>query len=347
MPRWIALLTTLPLALLAPLGGCPSASTPIVAEPPPDPTPPEPPRIEEPPAPPACLDLGEEAYAVAPMIERARLVEGGLYFCRREVDAPVCWVMDLDDGSLTSADVPEDIDAGWTPPPTPAPLKISDDKLGAEVCPESGRCRALELPIRGATILGAAVSASGDYAALTLARDEQYTIQLYALPSGRRLKRITTPSDPYPCASARFVGDTLLVMQDICAGPAGYAWLANPKTARRVAWVGGSAEFGAWSVHEQPVGDDLWAFREDSGRQVVVQSVKDGRIVHRINLDDTFPRTEDGTILADPDAGSMLRNNATGELVLVHDGAAQGKVVRVDPREGRVVKVVTAPRCPR
>ena len=334
----------LPLLLLLPLAACPAATTPIS----PAPAPASPPA-PEPPAPvPPCLDFGADVFAVAPMLERVTLDGDALRFCRREAGGDACYTVDLASGAFATAPIPSDFDdAPDRTEPTPAPLKLSADNRKAEVCDDNGRCRALKLPVRSAIITRASVSASGRHAALTMAVGDQYLIQLYAIPTGKALKRITITADPYPCASASFLGDTLLVMQNICAGPAGNAWLADPTTAKRVAWVGGSPEFGAWSLWEEPVGDNLWAFREEAGREVVIQSVTDGRIVHRITLDDTFPRSEEGDVLADPSVGMMLRNKDRNELVVVHDGPAQGRIVRIDPVAGKVVKVVAMPRCPR
>ncbi|PKN55264.1 MAG: hypothetical protein CVU56_22285 [Deltaproteobacteria bacterium HGW-Deltaproteobacteria-14] len=335
-------LPLLPL-LIVPLAACP-ATAPARPAPPAASTP-----APEAPAPmPPCLDLGDDPFAVAPMLERVTLDGDALRFCRREAAGDACYAANLESGALTTAPVPSDFgDAPDTSEPTPAPLRISADNRKAEVCDDHDRCRALKLPVRSAIITHASVSAGGRHAALTMAVGDAYLVQLYSLPTGKALKRITINADPYPCASADFLGDTLLVMQNICAGPAGNAWLADPTTAKRVAWVGGSPEFGAWSLWEEPVGDDLWAFREEAGREVVVQSVTDGRIVHRITLDDTLPRSDDGDVLADPSSGMMLRNKATGELVVVHDGPAQGTLVRIDPVAGRVVKIIAMPRCPR
>lgn len=343
-------LSTLALAsLLAPLAACPSASAPPVVPTAPAPPPAEPaPVLRADPAPGSCLELGADKYAYGPVLEYPELADPQtLTFCRLEAEGHACYAADLDSGALSPRPVPAGYaDREWPGRPLPASFKLSEDRKGAQLCGDGGRCRALPITPRGAYIEAVSVSADQRHAALTVVVDEQYYIQLFALPSGRPGKRITVSRSPYPCASGSFIGNTLLVEQNICAGPAGYSWLASPTSARRIAWVGGEG-FDSYAPMPVHVQGDLWAFREGRGLAVVVQDVVTGAIAHQIDLSATVPKDEEGTPMADPTGGAMLDNRARGELVLVHDGPAQGSVVRVDPTQGRIVKALVLPRCGR
>lgn len=301
---------------------------------------PAPPTSPAPETRPAGTCLPGPAYG--PQLERLALDGDALSFCRYEGEGPACYVFDLASETLRAAPVPEgepDYDA------FPG-LRAPEDRGTVERCAPEGRCQRLAVP-SGFTAMSGAVSASGELAALTLTMVRGgvggHDVQVYALPSGRPVTRFEVKDEVFGCARVDFVGETLLVQLDICAGPAGRAWLADPKTGVKIADVGGP-DFGAWSLHPQHVAGDRWAFREESGVEVVIQDVRTGAIAHRVDLRDTLARTDDGALDTDPSSGAMFRAR-DGALVVVHDAGAQGTIVKVDGATGRVAAVVKMPRC--
>ncbi len=300
---------------------------------------PTPPLVEITEASATCVaQPGPGGYA--PMLERLAIAGRQLRFCRAEEAGERCYAFDLDRGLLAPAPSPPSVEL---PAPFPRRVKVDEGKGTAQLCDGIGSaCRQLDLGREPQRVEGAAFSSSDRMLAVTTTPvgGGPATATVFGADSAKAIGRIViNPSGDYECGSATFVGETVLAMEDVCAGPAGVAWLAKPDSGHHIAWVGGRAGWGAFRVAYEHVDGPLWAFREERGVEVVVQNVSTGEVVHRFDLRDTFPKGAAGNLLTDPSRGAMLETDR-GELVVVHDGHAQGTVVILDPKEGRRVRVL-------
>ncbi|MFT7582285.1 MAG: hypothetical protein ACI9MR_003967 [Myxococcota bacterium] len=158
----------------------------------------------------------------------------------------------------------------------------------------------------------------------------------------------------YECGDARFLtNDRILVLEDVCAGPAGVGWLATPE-GKRIAPVGGRDDFGAFAVERVHAAGDVWAFLEEGGRELVYQNVQSGAVVHTVDLRAGLPdavRTEE----SDPAITQLLKTEK-GEIVVAYGGSGQGVFTVMEPTvldytgaltSGRKGMVLVAPRCAR
>jgi len=310
------------------------------------PTTPEPPTPE----PGTCLP-GAQVDAGHWSLEALALEGRALHFCRREDDGAGCYALELDTGAMSGRPVPAGFGDDEDDEPAVVPagqreLSYDEDQGTLSLCDAEGdRCRRLDLGKGDVALTWAERDATGErvLAVVSSADGDDLHLLLFRARDRKRLARVPISNDDESCGSARFVGPSVLVIRDVCAGPGGTAWLVKADTGATIGPVGRGDAWNAWDVDVAHLEGDRWAFREAGGEEVVVHDVRTGELVKVIDLRDTHPREGD-FVLSDPSLGAMFKT-AAGELVVVHDGVGQGRVVLVDPAAGAVTRVVRMPFC--
>lgn len=181
----------------------------------------------------------------------------------------------------------------------------------------------------------------------------QYTAVVRATDSVKDRARFSLNNPKkYECGDADFLtDDRILVLEDVCAGPAGVAWIAD-LDGKRIAAVGGRADFGAFVVERVHAAGDIWAFLEEGGRELVYQNIKTGAVIHSIDLRAGLPdavRNDD----SGPAISHLIKTQA-GEVVVAYGGAGRGVFTVLEPvsldaagalATGARGRVLVSPRC--
>jgi hypothetical protein len=236
-------------------------------------------------------------------------------------------------------------------------LDRTANKLDA--CPLPDACKALDLD--GKVLhedMTASESADGKYLVTILDTKSESApvapwVYVYELATGKRVAKKKVGDDSYTCGTASFVGNTVLVALDVCAGPGGIAWLAKPTSLAKIADLG-PKDYNQFDPQFVALGGDEFAFLEAGARTVMVTYGVPGKVVRRLDLSSHFPTPEGyeapdippygGTIdLLDPAVAGAVGNGRI--LVTLSDGGF-GKLLVIDATAERVVKVHELPRCP-
>ncbi|MFO0746738.1 MAG: hypothetical protein U1F43_13860 [Myxococcota bacterium] len=165
---------------------------------------------------------------------------------------------------------------------------------------------------------------------------------VYDVATRKRLAKKKLAEDSYICGGASFVGNTVLVAMDVCAGPGGTAWLADPKKLTKIADLG-PEDFGRYAPQWQRVEGDRWAFLEQGGRSVVVQDVVSGKVVSRLDLSEQFPLVEGARDV--PAYGGDFEVLDGGGYLVALPGPGIGRLLVLDAKLAAVAKVHDLPRC--
>ncbi|MCA9515434.1 MAG: hypothetical protein KC635_10855 [Myxococcales bacterium] len=334
-------------------------------EPAPEPTPPTP---EEASGPPVAAKPTPAPLCAPPgaTLEQPRLDGDGVFFCTYASDPDAegnysrCFRFDLATSALAARPVPkvaEPADAQDAPPTVDGEgWRYDRGAQAVFLCSAPGECKKkLDLgskklaPLEYGT---ADTSASGKLVLVNAAeRDagENVWVIVFDRATGKRVAKKKVSFDSYICGGARFVGETVLVGLDVCAGPGGAAWLAKPTTLAKLAELGGKDDaFNTYAPLGVPIGDGLWAFRSSGLGSVVVQDVTTGKVVRKVDLSELFPLIPDYDPPARdlPPDGGFFGQLPSGELVAVPDGTGFGHVAVLDAKATRVVRRLEIPVCP-
>lgn len=275
-----------------------------------------------------------------------------------------CFDFDLATDALTKKAPP----AAPKPAPVDAPpetlfsgphWKLDRTANKLDICPSPDACKALDLD--GKVVhedATASESADGKYLVTLLAIKQEGNpgapwVYVYDLASGKRVAKKQVGDDSYTCGTATFIGNTVLVALNVCAGPGGAAWLAKPTNLAKIADLG-PKDYGQFDPQFVPLEGDQFAFLEQGARSVMVQNVATGKVVRRLDLSNLFPTPEGyeapdippygGTI--DPIGPSAAGAVGNGRILVTLSDAGFGKLVVIDATAEHIVKVHELPRCP-
>jgi hypothetical protein len=281
-------------------------------------------------------------------LTHAEAVPGGVAYCHdtgEEGVPPVClkaaWSADAAPYSATVYRRPDVPVSG---------IRTVDDKA-VEVCEPSGGCRLFETglldPYLSADRVAAVNRRLGRLAVLTGAQESSDPfprVQLYDLKTGKLLRsRAMTFERPaktsdYVCGDLRWLGDTLLISTNVCAGPGGQSWLARGRNLAPIGLLGSRRmnTYGARPVH---VRGNQWAFLSAFSRELVVQDIVRGKVLRRINLK--------GVVEEGDEDGDFLVALPGDRLAIVLGGRQLGDIVLFGKGGGAPESRHTAPRCPK
>jgi hypothetical protein len=208
------------------------------------------------------------------------------------------------------------------------------------VCGGTG-CKTLPpLVGRGGAPLRAATT--GRVAAVLLGDAEKGKgyVEVYDVLKTKKLASFKFARGDFKCGEIGMVGDTIYVGTSMCANPSGRAALYSTK-GRKIANVGGKADFGMFGNAYTQVEDTTWAFLGENGNRIALQDVRTGKIVKMVDVSELF--TSAGAQMGNPGESAIVRLDG-GRIAVIAGTPANGSVAVVEVISG-AVKIVRAPLC--
>lgn len=312
--------------------GCVGSDTPppvkpiaIADAPPPPPPPPKP----------ACIEQPEEAAA----IRLANADDTKVSYC---VGTAVgqCFSLELATGKLTAIAEPT---AGQSPS-LEAPARVETTNPELKVCTEATGCKTLTPQVwPGAAPLRAATN--GTIAAVMLGDAERGKgyVNVYDVLKTRKLATFRYARGEFKCGDIAMLGETIYVNATVCQGPSGRAALYSAK-GRKIANVGGKADFGTFGGAYTQVDARVWAFLEENGTKIALQDVAKGKVVKTIDVSALFgPGGAPKGAFGNPGESAIIRLG-NDKLAVIGGTPANGSVAVVDLTTFEVT-VVRASMC--
>ncbi|NVB80842.1 MAG: hypothetical protein HOV81_20765 [Kofleriaceae bacterium] len=248
-----------------------------------------------------------------------------------------CFSLDLATGALKAIDKP------------PEPQSRSQGAVGRiettnpelKVC--SGEaCKTLTPQVwPGAAPLRAATN--GAIAAVMLgdATAGKGYVDVYDVAKAKRLATFRYARGDFKCGEIAMLGNTIYVEQNVCEAPSGRAALYSIK-GKKIANVGGRADFGTFGGAFTQLDDKSWAFLGENGNKLVIQDVASGKVTKRIDTSMLFT-TVAAANMGNPGESALVRLGS-GKLAVIGGTPANGSVAIVDLETGDV-KVIRAALC--
>jgi hypothetical protein len=259
--------------------------------------------------------------------------EKAAVFCIKTEEATQCWAIDLATGALTK---------GAPPSPPAKPYEVKQADGAAQICKTGGgACVTLDLPklpkSDDAGSYQIAVKPDGKLAVATGGELKQLVV-LDAI-SGKKRKSFKVGHDDYACmGSAAWVGDSIYVTANVCAGPGGQGYVYTP--AGKL--LGSTTKVNAYgSEPGVQVDGDQWAFTNFGGNGYEVLDVKTGKTIRVVEVNATAP-CELCEFFGDASGWAVPPlAKAGGKLITI------GTVIGVtDAATGKVEKQLQLPACP-
>ncbi len=282
---------------------------------------------------PACIKQPEESAAVAhPSGDEERVS-----FCiGTAVDQ--CFEIELASGKLTTL-------SGQPKGQTPsldAPAHVETTNPEFKVCAEATGCKTLTHQVwPGAAPLRAATN--GTIAAIMLGDAEagKGYVDIYDVMKTKKLATFKYAHGEYRCGDLAMLGETVYVNATVCAGTSGRAALYTSK-GKKIANVGGKADFGTFGNSYTQVEGSMWAFLEENGNRIALQDVAKGKVVKAIDVGALFADSG-AEKMGNPGESAVVRLG-NGKVAVIGGTPANGSVAIVDLTTG-AVKVVHAAMC--
>ena len=211
-------------------------------------------------------------------------------------------------------------------------------KDGVEVCHSEKQCQTVSWPDYpgphpdyGDAV---AVSASGKFLAMTNYWAKNQNTEIREIPSGKLIRNIKLKGWP------GFIGETLVDYWAECAGPCTQADLLDVQTGNKIASLGDGINVdGLTPVN---ISEDLWVFNDGYGEFLVLQNLKNGKILKKIDITSNL-KDEQGQSLANPENNILLKLSENS-LGLIYSSSKSGNVVLFD-HELNILKTIEAPVC--
>ncbi len=294
-------------------------------------SPPKPTTDHKPPAP-ACVKQPDEA---AP-ITHANGTKSWVQFCvGTSVDQ--CFQLELVSEQLTRLPAQPQ---GQTPA-IQAPARLETTNPDLKVCTASG-CKTLTpLVWPGASPIHAATNGTVTAVMLGNAEAGQGYIDIYDVMKLKKLTSFKYGQGDFTCGELGMLGDTLYVGADTCVAPSGRAALYTTK-GKKIANVGGKPDFGMYGNAYTQVEDNVWAFLQENGNQIVMQDVVTGKVTKTIDVSPLFETAS--AKLGNPGESALVRLDG-GRLAVIAGTPANGSVAIVEVASG-ALRVVRAALCP-
>ncbi len=285
----------------------------------------EPPR-------PACIRPPEETA----IVNSATADDSHVSYCvGTAVDQ--CFSLDLATATLKPLD-----DA---PEPQPRSLdvagRIETTNPELKVC-SAEACKTLTPQVwPGAAPLHAATN--GTIAAVMLgdAPAGRGYVDVYDVAKAKKVSTFRYARGEFKCGEIAMLGSTIYVATNVCEAPSGRAALYTIK-GKKLANVGGRADFGTFGTAFTQVDGASWAFLGENGNKLVIQDVVKGKVTKTIDTSALFTTVASAN-MGNPGESAIVRLGA-GRLAVIGGTPANGSVAVVDVASGDV-KVVRATLC--
>jgi len=297
------------------------------------------------PAPVACIPADTEYF------QDTSFADSAYRFCTQGESGPACWRFDITTDTLTPFAAPPEASEAEPPDVSSGPhwrYTKSANKL--ELCVSDDSCRVVKLPAKLVMheYTKPSASADGTMVVATLSSGEMSvkpTIVTWDVASGKQLARQKVGDDSYTCGGGEFVGNTVLIALNVCAGPGGLAWLAKPKDLKKIADLG-PKDYGQYGPIALPLDGDDYLFLEQGARSVMVQNVTTGKVVSRLDLGPQYKKIEDSEDVGYdvPADGGAIWKLSSGGYAVALEGSA-GKIAVVDASGTKLVSIHPVPRC--
>ncbi len=291
---------------------------------------------EVPPVPverPACIKPPEESAAIAHADGDDKHVT---YCVGTAVDQ--CFSMDLATGKLKN--LPEQ--PKGQQPALDAAARIETTNPEFKVCTEATGCKTLTPQVwPGAAPLRAA--SNGTIAAIMLGDAEKGKgyVDIYDVMKTKKLATVRFARGEFKCGDLAILGETLYVNATVCSGTSGRAALYSAK-GKKIANVGGKADFGTFGNSYTQVEGSMWAFLEENGNRIALQDVVKGKVLKSIDVGSLFASSA-AEKMGNPGESAIVRLG-NGKVAVVGGTPANGSVAIVDLTTGDV-NVVAAAMC--
>lgn len=217
-------------------------------------------------------------------------------------------------------------------PETPISLTRTVDDRAVEVCEREDACKTIRvggvLDHRLPTEQIAAVNWKlGRLAVLTGVQETEALprVELYDARSGKRLASRPLPfgkkpgKSDYRCGDLAWLGDTLLVRTNVCAGPGGQSWLARGRNLRPIGLLG-TRKMNTYRAAPVRVAGNRWAFLATFSRALVVQDIRTGKVLRTISLEGHVEEVDEDSdrvvALADGRLAVVLGADRVGKLLI-------------------------------
>jgi hypothetical protein len=316
MHRWLLVVAT----LAACPGAQPEPVKPIAIAPVP--------AVVAPPKP-ACIRAPDESGAIT----HARGDDESVSYC---IGAAVdqCFKVGLKDGTLERlAEPPEAQDKSLA-----AVGRVETTNPELKVCNVNG-CKTLTPKIwPGAAPLHAATNGAVAVVLLGDAEAGKGYVDVYDVAKTKKLATFRYARGEFKCGDVAMLGDVLYVGANVCSAPSGRAAIYTTK-GRKIANVGGKADFGTYGAAYTQLSDTTWAFLHENGNLIAIQDVTKGKVVKTIDVTQLFENK-----MGNPGESAIVRLGSGQVLAVIGGTPANGSVAIVNPSSGDV-KVVKAPLC--
>lgn len=284
---------------------------------------------------PACIKQPEEAAAIT----HATADDATVSFCvGTAIDQ--CFSMELASGKLTN--LPEAPQG--QPRALEASARVETTNPELKVCTDAAGCKTLTPQVwPGAAPLRAATN--GTVAAIMLGNAEagKGYVDLYDVMKTKKLATVRFARGEFKCGDLAMLGETLYINTTVCHGTSGRAALYTTK-GRKLANVGGKADFGTFGNAYTQVDGSTWAFLEENGDRIAVQDVAKGKVLKSINVSTLFGDTAGAAKMGNPGESAIVRLG-NGKVAVIGGTPANGSVALVDLATSDVT-VMPASMCP-
>jgi len=284
-------------------------------------------------------DLFQPLSRISP--DHASLVGDSVTLCG-ETDDTIGWCfgIELGSGAVSGAKQRQD-DSAHLPNYASAlndPFRRQDDKPVLQLCLDA-KTGCKDVYVGNAT--AATLADDRQRFVVTTLDERERRVRVYDAATFGEIGNILIEKDADlpDCTFGAAVGDALVVATGACpAGSPHKAWLANATTGEKLGDIGGVADFDLRFGGYVHVKDDLWAFRDASGKRIVVQDVKTGAVQATADTSGLGAVASGATWLfasADP-----LR------IVALENRPQTGSIYIIDPMTGALSKRIVPTACP-
>ncbi len=280
-----------------------------------------------------------------PQVAKTWATADGLGFCLgidRDLGRPLCRLVTIATGRHRITRVRRPL----------IPRPASDGRLrpfagGVEVCLGSTRCRRISATPKGVTPARSdlALNPAGTRLAVIAGKNANSVrmVSVYDVPKGKLLWRKPSGDE---CANVRWLGDALLVNSDVCAGPSGQSWLADPDTGARRTWIGGAHKLNTYGEAPVYLSGRLWAWIGIRGKDIVIHDVGTASMVRTISLAHLRDKVDLETEVPCEFSTPAIVSLPGSDLAVVFAPPRAGEVVLFDYRAGRQKKHLKPQACP-
>jgi hypothetical protein len=300
----------------------PPPPAPVAKAPPPPPAAP----------PPACIQPMEDSTVA---ITHATSDGAQVKYCVGG-NADQCFALDTTSGKFEKLAEPPKLSAA-----TDARVETTNPDL--KVC-QVDQCKTLTAKVLPAmSQIRAATNASGSTAVFLLgnAQAGKGYAEVWDVARQKKVARFKYARGEFKCGDVAIIDDTIYLSAATCGAPAARAALYSIK-GKKIANVGGTADYGVFGNAYASVEDKQWAFLEENGAQLVVQELVKGKVLKKIDTSALF-KENGGASMGNPGESALLRIGP-GKLAVIGGAPATGHVALVDVESGGVT-VIKATVC--